>query len=111
MTRQTPWALSGPIPPSPPKPWLTTVRPICASFSRSPPRRDKIGLVATDRIDLVTVLGKTALLSGLSAPELQSLAAITVRKRYGAGELLFSEGDACNGLYIVSRGRVRIFKT
>ena len=67
--------------------------------------------MSTDRIDLVTILGKTALLSGLSAPELQSLAALTVRKRLSAGEILFSEGDACSGLHIVSRGRVRIFKT
>jgi CRP/FNR family transcriptional regulator len=67
--------------------------------------------VATDRIDLVTALGRTSLLAGLSAPELQSLAALAVRKRYAAGELLFSEGDPCGGLFIVGRGRVRIFKT
>jgi CRP/FNR family transcriptional regulator len=28
-----------------------------------------------------------------------------------AGELLFSEGEPCSGLYIVAKGRVRIFKT
>jgi len=30
---------------------------------------------------------------------------------YSSGELLFSEGEPCNGLNIISRGRVRIFKT
>ena len=39
------------------------------------------------------------------------LAARTVRKQYSAGELLFSEGEPCNGLHIIVRGRVRIFKT
>ena len=39
------------------------------------------------------------------------LAARTVRKLFSTGELLFSEGEPCNGLYIVARGKVRIFKT
>lgn len=39
------------------------------------------------------------------------LAARTVRKLFSAGELLFSEGEPCSGLHIVSRGKVRIFKT
>src|SRR5581483_10813638 len=30
---------------------------------------------------------------------------------FTAGELLFSEGQACAGLHIVKTGRVRIFKT
>lgn len=67
--------------------------------------------MTTERIDLAAVLGRTALLSGLSQPELQMLAARTTRKLLGAGELLFSEGDPCNGLHIIARGRVRIFKT
>ena len=63
------------------------------------------------RTDLAAVLEKTALLSSLSREELQTLAARTVRKLFGAGELLFSEGEPCNGLNIIARGRVRIFKT
>ena len=65
----------------------------------------------TKRIDLAEVLQKTALLSSLSQPELQLLAAKTVRKMFGAGEALFHEGDPCKGLHIISRGQVRIFKT
>jgi CRP/FNR family transcriptional regulator len=64
-----------------------------------------------ERMDLATILGASALLNSLSAAELKLLAARTVRKRYGAGELLFSEGEPCSGLYIVAQGRVRIFKT
>lgn len=67
--------------------------------------------MTVERIDLAAVLGKTALLSNLSQPELQLLAARTVRKLFSAGEWLFSEGEPCNGMHIVARGRVRIFKT
>ena len=67
--------------------------------------------MTAQRIDLGAALGKTALLSGLSQPELQMLAARTVRKLFTAGELLFSEGEPCNGLHIIALGKVRIFKT
>jgi CRP/FNR family transcriptional regulator len=67
--------------------------------------------VTPSRTDLVAVLEKTALLSSLSQPELQMLAARTVRKLFSAGELIFSEGEPCNGLHIIARGKVRIFKT
>lgn len=65
----------------------------------------------TERIDLVTALKQAALLTGLTATELEELAARAVRKHFRAGELLFSEGDACEGLHIVARGRVRIYKS
>jgi CRP/FNR family transcriptional regulator len=67
--------------------------------------------VAIQRIDLAAVLEKTALLSSLSLSELQLLAVCTVRKLFSAGELLFSEGEPCNGLHIIVLGKVRIFKT
>src|SRR3569833_3203743 len=65
----------------------------------------------TFRPDLASVLEKTALLSNLSREELQMLATRTVRKLFTAGELLFSEGEPCSGLHIISKGKVRIFKT
>jgi CRP/FNR family transcriptional regulator len=68
-------------------------------------------LVSAQRTDLAAVLGKTALFSNLSQPELQMLAARSVRKLFSAGELLFSEGEPCNGLHIIARGKVRLFKT
>ncbi len=67
--------------------------------------------MAIQRIDLAAVLEKIALLSSLSPSELQLLAARTVRKLFSAGELLFSEGEPCNGLHIIALGKVRIFKT
>jgi len=67
--------------------------------------------VTSPRIDLAAVLARTPLLATLSAAELQNLAARTVRKLFSAGELIFSEGEPCNGLHIIARGKVRIFKT
>src|SRR5665213_3385095 len=63
------------------------------------------------RTDLVTILEQTALLSSLSRPEFQMLAARTVRKHFTVGELLFSEDEPCYGLHIIAHGNVRIFKT
>lgn len=67
--------------------------------------------MSTPRIDLSQVLAKAPLLADLSPNELQLLAARTVRKHFVSGELLFSEGEPCNGLHIIARGKVRIFKT
>jgi len=66
--------------------------------------------VSFEHTDLAAVLKNTRLLSILSQPELQMLAQRTVRKLFSAGELLFSEGEPCHGLNIVSKGKVRIFK-
>jgi CRP/FNR family transcriptional regulator len=67
--------------------------------------------VTVQRIDLAGVLEKTPLFSSLSQAELHNLAARTVRRLFRSGELLFAEGEPCNGLYIIARGKVRIFKT
>jgi CRP-like cAMP-binding protein len=67
--------------------------------------------VSLEPTDLSIVLRNTPLFSSLSQSELQLLAQRTVRKMFSAGELLFSEGEPCNGLNVISRGKVRIFKT
>ena len=72
---------------------------------------DKIMPVTSPALDLAAVLGRTPLLASLSQPELQHLAVRTVRKLFSAGELIFSEGEPCNGLHIIASGKVRIFKT
>lgn len=72
---------------------------------------DKIPLVNTQREKIQEVLGRTQIFAGLTPAELDLLARPSVRKLYSAGEMLFAEGEPCNGLYVVSRGRVRIFKT
>ncbi len=59
---------------------------------------------------LIEVLRKTSLFSGLTESELQALANGTTVRSCGSGEILFSEGEPCAGLYVVVAGRVRIFK-
>ena len=56
-------------------------------------------------------LGKVPLFAGLAENELAFLAQRTVPRRYAAGELIFSEGEPCAGLYVVESGLVRIFKS
>lgn len=64
-----------------------------------------------EKIDRLAVLKSTALLSSLSEEELRSLSAKVTMRHFVAGELLFSEGELCRGLYIIAAGRVRIFKS
>lgn len=59
----------------------------------------------------IQVLKSIPLFAALDEAELGSLAAVAGRRTYGAGELLFTEGEPCAGLYIVVGGSVRIFKT
>ena len=56
------------------------------------------------------VLHKTPLFAGLTDQETTALAARVSRKGFNRGEQLFSEGDKCEGLYLVARGKIRIFK-
>jgi CRP/FNR family transcriptional regulator len=67
--------------------------------------------MSTPRFDVVAVLERAPLLSGLSAEEVSALAARSTRKLFKTGELLFSEGEPCRGLHIVASGKVRIFKS
>ena len=56
------------------------------------------------------IISKTPLFSGLDENALQKFAAITIRKDYDKGQIIFSEGDAGDGFYTVVSGRVKIFK-
>ncbi|MDR3762647.1 MAG: Crp/Fnr family transcriptional regulator [Acidobacteriota bacterium] len=66
--------------------------------------------VAAEQINLSEVLQRSALLANLSPAEIKLLAERTVRKHVSAGENLFHEGEACQALHIIARGRVRIYK-
>ena len=59
---------------------------------------------------VAAALKKAQIFANLSEREMESLSARAVRKLYSDGELLFSEGEPCNGFYVVASGRVRIFK-
>jgi CRP-like cAMP-binding protein len=56
-------------------------------------------------------LRKVPLFAQLSPQELEFLAERAVARHYRPGELIFSEGDPCEGLYVIESGSVRIFKT
>ncbi|MGA8599010.1 MAG: Crp/Fnr family transcriptional regulator [Bryobacteraceae bacterium] len=60
---------------------------------------------------IIATLQATPLFSAMDSSEIAALAGRTVIRRFLAGELLFSEGEPCSGLYVVAAGRVRIFKT
>ena len=57
------------------------------------------------------ILKATPLFAALDESEINSLAARCGIQSFSTGQILFSEGEACKGLYIVVSGRVRIFKT
>lgn len=56
-------------------------------------------------------LAKVPIFSGLSESELGFLTQRAVSRQYTAGEMIFGEGDACAGLFVVEAGHVRIFKS
>lgn len=56
-------------------------------------------------------IARVPLFQGLSDAEIDLLAQRTVEKRYRAGEMLFGEGEPCQGLFLVLEGSVKIFKT
>lgn len=57
-----------------------------------------------------TVLKSIPLFAALTEPEIEFLSARTAVRTYSPGELLFSEGQPCAGLYLIASGRIRIFK-
>jgi CRP/FNR family transcriptional regulator len=61
--------------------------------------------------EALDTLKKVAIFADLSPTEMQFLAERAVPREYSPGELIFSEGEMCTGLFVVERGRIRIFKS
>lgn len=57
-----------------------------------------------------TVLRKAPLFASLTEEEMHALQPRITGRTYRRGEILFSEGDPCRGLFVVAGGRVRIYK-
>ena len=57
------------------------------------------------------LLGRVPYFSGLSEAELAQVQERLVSTAYQGGEVIFFEGEACPGLFIVVKGQVRIFKS
>jgi CRP/FNR family transcriptional regulator len=56
-------------------------------------------------------LSRVPIFSGLEESELNFLVQRAVPRHYAAGEIVFTEGEPCSGLYVVQTGQIRIFKS
>jgi CRP-like cAMP-binding protein len=61
-------------------------------------------------MDKERFLSQVPLFTGFSAAEIKALAARSARRKFNKGELLFTEGEAAHGLYIIESGSIKIFK-
>jgi CRP/FNR family transcriptional regulator len=59
----------------------------------------------------LAILRRVPIFDELTETELQFLAERAVPRDYHKGEILFTEGDPCTGLFVVESGHVRIFKS
>ena len=55
-------------------------------------------------------ISRSPLFEGLPRPHLERLNEIAIEKKFNAGESIFIEGDVARGFYLISNGRVKIFK-
>src|SRR5271169_4526645 len=68
-------------------------------------------MAANPDASAVSLLKRVPVFSSLSDQEFEFLAAHLVQRRFGTGEIIFTEGESCAGLYVVQTGNVRIFKS
>lgn len=61
-------------------------------------------------MDKAVILKRVPFFHELGEREIAALAERAIEKSYSKGEFLFSEGDACKGLFVVVRGAVKILK-
>jgi CRP/FNR family transcriptional regulator len=59
----------------------------------------------------IEMLRRVRIFSALSNEEIAEVAAYARPRSYAAGQVLFLEGDACEGMFLIAEGTVRIFKT
>jgi CRP/FNR family transcriptional regulator, dissimilatory nitrate respiration regulator len=61
-------------------------------------------------MDTIEQIAAIPLFQGLPRPQLEDLNAIAGENDFGRGEIIFSEGEEATGFYVVTVGRVKIFK-
>lgn len=59
----------------------------------------------------LVLLSKAPLFAELTAPELGYLAERAIPRRFRSGEVIFTEGDACHGMWVVQSGLVKVYKS
>jgi len=60
--------------------------------------------------EILPIISNTPLFSGLPADQLGNIAQIALDRHFKKGEIIFSEGDEGEGFFIVTEGKVKIFK-
>ena len=60
--------------------------------------------------ELLAFLADTELFQGLPRDQLAAIAQIALLQSYDKGDIIFHQGDACGGFYIIQTGRVKIFQ-
>lgn len=56
------------------------------------------------------ILKASIIFEGLPSEQIDLVSELTIEKSYGRGENIFFEGDESDGFYIISDGRVKVFK-
>jgi CRP/FNR family transcriptional regulator len=59
-------------------------------------------------MELIELLKKSLLFSGMNDADLAELAQITVRRKFKKGESLFGEGDEATGFYLLVTGSIKL---
>jgi len=66
---------------------------------------------AREKAELADMLKHTSPFEGLDEAHLRELVSLSRKRSLGKNESLFLEGDAAGGLYVMIRGRVKVFKS
>jgi CRP/FNR family transcriptional regulator, dissimilatory nitrate respiration regulator len=61
-------------------------------------------------MEIITILKKSLLFSGLEEEYLADVAAIVVKRTFAKGETLFNEGETATGFYLLATGSVKLCK-
>jgi len=61
-------------------------------------------------MEIVDLIAAIPLFNGLPRPHLEELAMIALSQRVKRGQIIFADGDDGTGFYVLTAGRVKIFK-
>jgi CRP/FNR family transcriptional regulator len=61
-------------------------------------------------MEILGRIGRIPLFQGLPKEHIKALAGIVKEQRFERGEIIFSEGEEGTGLFVVDRGRVKVYK-
>ncbi len=64
----------------------------------------------TGELYVIKSLKTIPLFSGLSHEHLEKIAAIASTLKFSKGQMIFNEGDKGDGLYMVEKGKIKVFK-